>query len=922
MSTPNFKRDFTAAYPKDATPEDVPPLTEGATKIWTEVRDPECTRCPLGVGGVFRIAETVCVTGSGPVPARGALVGEGPGEDEDRLEHVWVGQASAYLHNCLLDVGIDPEQVYETNATKCRPPWEDKDDRVAEAIKPCKPYLLEELKRVRPEVVLVMGGAALLSLTGMRGVKAKRGTEYWDEDLQTWVIVTVHPAAVFREPQLHELFMADLAKFARRLSGEAPPAPPKLTVCETADQVAAALDELHGAKVVTLDLETQGKEHWRSHAKIWCIALSSDPDRAFLIPLEHPESPFVTQPILDGEEYSAALAKRKRRGDEVGPRVREWLAQPWREVATPDLHNVYGLLRAFFADARASGHNVKFDATWMERRGIKVTVRFDTMLAAHLLNENRAMNLESLCVTELGVTGWGKRKVSFSPPDALKIMGPYCGTDAAYDHALGVKLSGQLRAGSQNFQRLFQKVCLPAVSVFRDAELNGIWLDRRRCEKQLKAAVRERGKIDTRLLERVHKSLQDQANFGSVDFLNLWLFGAGPAGLGLPGIRRVKDKDGKARYSTDEATLQELAPRSEAVGLLLVRRSAEKTVEFFESWLAAADENDYVHPSFNLVGTVTGRKSSGFHTVPRETTRAGARSVFGAPQEPDETAPEGWTFVECDFSQIELRIAAWLAEEPTMLAIFRNGGDIHTYTAGLVTGKLQKVAKKLGLENRSIAELSAVPEFNAELEAFVTKEERRKAKAVNFGFLYGMGAAKFQEYALDSYDQELSMAECEAFRTTYFLTYEELLVWHERQRRLVARPPHEVASPLDRIRRLPMIFSQDWDVRGKAERQAINSPVQGLAPDLVQLAVNKLVKLFGDGGEARFLGEVHDSALFMVRTDRLEKWLPVIKHEMEHPDLEAFSVEIPIPLKVDISVGTHWGATSEEEAEEILRRAA
>lgn len=921
-TTPNFKRDFTAPYSEDATPDDLPPRSDGAERIWLEVRDSECDRCPLGMGGVHRVAQTVCITGDGPVPAAGALVGEGPGAVEDALERVFVGQTSAYLYSCLLDVGIDPEQVYSTNATRCVPPRENKDDRVVEAVKPCKPYLLEELKRVHPTVVLTMGNAALQSVTGMRGVLKKRGTEYFDEEIDAWVVVTVHPAAVFREPQLHEGFMADLAKFARRLHGEQPPPPPEVVTCLTVDQVAVALDELRGAKVVTFDLETQGLEHWHPHSKIWCVGLSTDPSRAFLVPLEHPESPFVVGPKLDGEAYSAALARRKRGGDEVGPRIREWLSWPWSELATPDLHRVYDLLRAFFADAQVSGHNLKFDTTWWARRNIETRVRFDTMLAAHLLNENRAMNLESLCMTELGVQGWGKRKVAFDPPDALSIMGPYCATDAAHDHALGGKLSAQLRQGSENFQNLFQRVSLPAVDVFRDAELHGIWLDRERCETRLAKARKERDKIDQQLLKHVPKTLRSQAEetiakgkspFGSTDFLNLWLFGAKPNGLGLSGIRRVKDKGGKPRWSTDEATLQELAPHSEAVGLMLVRRSAEKTVEFFESWLSVVDENDYVHPSFNLVGTVTGRKSSGFHTVPRESTRPGARSIFGA--------PEGWTFVECDFSQVELRIAAWLAEEPTMLAVFQNGGDIHTYTAGMVTGKLQKIAKKLGLEDKSIVELSAEAEFNELLEASVTKEERHRAKAINFGFLFGMGAAKFQLYALENYDQELSLPECEEFQNTYFEIYGGLGPWHEHQRQLVKKPPHEVWSPIDRIRRLPMIFSSDWDVAGKAERQAINSPVQGLAPDLVQLAVNKLVKMFSSD-EARFLGEVHDSALFVVRTDVLEKWLPIIKWEMEHPNLGAFDVEIPVPLKVDVSIGEHWGETSEENAEAILREAA
>lgn len=901
----------------ELTVQDMPPRSPGAEAIWLEVRRDDCAECDLGVNKPGQAAKTTCLTGSGPVPCRAMIVGEGPGLTEDDLERPFVGDAGEYLDNLLLDVGLQSEDIYRTNATKCLPPRNDKDDWVAQAVKPCKPYLMEEIERVKPDVILVMGNPALKSLTGLSGITKKRGMEFYDEGLKAWIIVTLHPAGVLRAPHRHAELFADLQKFARRLRGEETGLPePEVVTCNTVAEVKQALDELKDERVVTVDLETQGFDHFRPESKIWCLALSADPSKAYLIPLEHPESPFVNGPDLGDEEYSYKLAKRKK--SVAGAVIRQWIEQPWRDVARPELHEVWELLRTFISEHRMNGHNVKFDAIWLARRGVEAWIWFCTMMSAHILNENRELGLGSLSVTELGVQGWGKKKVQFVPPDALSIMGPYCGTDAAYDHALYLKDRVRLEENPE-LARLFSAVSMPAVRVFKKSEMAGIWLDEVRAKDRLEKAREERSEVECRLNKRLPAGFQDRAReialedksiFNSPDFLSQWLFSDAPTGLGLTPLRRTKKG-----FSTDEHDLLILGENNEAVAELLEFRKRKKTVEFFETWLGAVGPGGWVHPSFNLAGTVTGRKSSGFHVVPRESTRPGGRSIFGAP--PD------YIFVECDFSQIELRIAAWLADEPTMLAIFRNGGDIHLYTAALVTGKMHELQDEMGLSELSIGDLSAVPEFNERLKKVVTKEERRAAKAVNFGFLYGMGAAGFRIYALESYGVTLSAEECVEFRNAYFMNYSGLIPWHEQQKRKARRPPYEVRSPIDRIRRLPMILSSDWEIQGRAERQSINSPVQGMAPDLVQLAVNVLDEMFGDGDEARFVGEVHDSAFFYVRANALAQWLPRIKHVMEHPPIEEiFRLEVPVPLEVDIAIGQHWGETSTEAAQEYLREAA
>lgn len=230
-------------------------------------------------------------------------------------------------------------------------------------------------------------------------------------------------------------------------------------------------------------------------------------------------------------------------------------------------------------------------------------------------------------------------------------------------------------------------------------------------------------------------------------------------------------------------------------------------------------------------------------------------------------------------SQIEMRIAAHYSDDPTLKRIFREGRDVHMEMAVKITNKPAK---------------------------FVKKEERKKAKSVNFGYLFGMGWKKYITYAYDNYDLVVTADEAQSTRDEYFGTFRRLRPWHDRQRRLVNNYK-QVTSLIGRTRHLPDIDSEDEEVRQEAERQAINSPVQGLASDLNLLALIILHNLM-DPKEARIVGTVHDSTLFEIRADKVDKWVPIIKQVMENlPLKQKFGVTLDVPIKVDITVGTHWG---------------
>jgi DNA polymerase I-like protein with 3'-5' exonuclease and polymerase domains len=213
-----------------------------------------------------------------------------------------------------------------------------------------------------------------------------------------------------------------------------------------------------------------------------------------------------------------------------------------------------------------------------------------------------------------------------------------------------------------------------------------------------------------------------------------------------------------------------------------------------------------------------------------------------------------------------------------MKRMFLLGRDIHSEQASNLTGKL-------------IEEL--------------TKEERKLAKAVNFGFLYGMFPKKFIKYCKENFGIDVSLAEAEVARDKYFAQFPGLVRWHSRQKRLAHRH-QQVSSAIGRVRHLPDIMSPDNGVRMEAERQAINSPIQGLASDITLFGMVKLHPLL-DHREARMVMTLHDGIGFEIKEDRVEHYAPLIKETLENlPLAKTFGARISVPLIADVEAGTHW----------------
>jgi DNA polymerase I-like protein with 3'-5' exonuclease and polymerase domains len=503
-----------------------------------------------------------------------------------------------------------------------------------------------------------------------------------------------------------------------------------------------------------------------------------------------------------------------------------------------------------------------------------MSIFYDTMLAAHCLGEERGLSLLNQASTELGVDDWGKGTHSFgdakTPPDPL--WGPdglayYNARDAGYTHLLYEAQRDQLVA-HQDQARLMKLLAFPGMNAVCQMELNGIWVDLDRLEKRREELLARREAARIEMLQYVSDDFRESADFANEHFLRRWIFGQLPDGLGLEPVSFTEKTQ---KPQVDEAALTALSAKHPAMEVLMRFRRATKHVQFLDGWKTFMDRGHRLHPRFNMTGTVTGRRSCSdpnLQQVPRDKY---IRSIIGA--------PPGWRLLEIDYSQIEVRLSAWFAEEDTMLALYADDKDVYIHIASLIYEKP---------------------------ESEVTRSERQGAKAVVLGFLYGMGPRSFVIYAKETFDVDFTLDQGRAFRETFFSAYPRLLPWHDRQRKLV-RQHLQVSSPIGRVRHLKRVLSLDEFTRAKAERQAINSPVQGFGGDLT-LATNLSLMPELDPEECLVVGDIHDALLFQVRDDVWEKWAHRILTVMQDPPaLSPFNANAPVRFLAEGKIGQHWG---------------
>ncbi|AYN66559.1 DNA polymerase I [Euzebyella marina] len=521
-------------------------------------------------------------------------------------------------------------------------------------------------------------------------------------------------------------------------------------------------------------------------------------------------------------------------------------------------------LRPFFESESIEkiGQNLKYDIKVLDKYKVQVNGKlFDTMLAHYLINPDMRHNMDVLSETYLNYTPIsiteligkkGKNQLTMREVP-LEKQTEYAVEDADITFQLAQHFRPELAEAKT--EDLFNTIEVPLLRVLADMELEGVNLD----EEFLKSLSKDLTNDIKNLEEKIYDTAGEEFNIGSPKQLGEILFDK----------MKLVDKPKKTKtgqYSTSEDVLSYLAKDHDIIQHVLDYRGLTKLKSTYVDALPEQVESSTgrVHTDYMQTVAATGRLSSNnpnLQNIPVRTERGREVRKAFIPKDDD------YTLLAADYSQIELRIIAALSEETTMIEAFKNGEDIHASTASKV--------------------------FNVPIDE-VTREQRSNAKTVNFGIIYGVSA-----FGLSN-QTDLSRSEAKDLIDTYYKTYPKLRNYISEQIDF-ARDHGYVQTVLGRRRYLKDINGNNAVVRGAAERNAVNAPIQGSAADIIKIAmINIHKKLKKDNFKSKMLLQVHDELVFDVYRPELEKIKPLIKSEMEN------AYKIAVPLDVEIGLGDNW----------------
>jgi DNA polymerase I len=588
----------------------------------------------------------------------------------------------------------------------------------------------------------------------------------------------------------------------------------------------ALLETLRRAERIAFDTETTGVDMTR--CELVGIAFCVQAGAACYVPVEMTDAPMPQWALRPGSAQ-------------------------WQALAHALLHSTAELV----------AHNAKYDLGVLKRAGLSLPVErivYDTMIALFLLSplKRGSAGLKAAAAELLGwqmteiheLIGDGRHQISMRDVP-IDLITPYACADA--DATFRLRDAVESRLGALHLQRLFREVELPLIPVLTDMELLGVAID----VPHLNGLAHEIAARMRALEADIYKSAGRVFNVGSSQQLGKVLYQT----LGLP----VKLSDDDRNPSTRAHTLDNLKDLHPIVPLVMTHRELAKLFGTYADALPRLinPHTGRVHTSFNQAVVVTGRLSStgpNLQNIPI-TSEMGRRVRAGF------IAREAGSVLSADYSQVELRLLAHLADDGVLRAAFQRGEDIHMSTAAAI--------------------------YNVELSA-VTAEQRAFAKRINFGICYGMGA-----YSL-ARSTGMTEQDAERFIAQYFKRFSRVKAWLDATKRKMA-----AAGYVDTLygRRRPFQDMRDRTPaeRKRAERLAINHPVQGTAADVIKLAMIKLHrKLLAGGYASRMTLQVHDELVLDVAAGEAEAVAALVRTEMED------AAPLSVPLGVEIGIGPNW----------------
>ncbi|HSL31079.1 MAG TPA: DNA polymerase I [Anaerolineales bacterium] len=594
-------------------------------------------------------------------------------------------------------------------------------------------------------------------------------------------------------------------------------------IVDTPEKLADLVNELNNAEIISFDTETTSTEEMR--ADIVGIALAIREGEGYYIPVGHHAG--MNLPL---EQVISALKE---------------------PLTNPKIGKI--------------AHNAKYDYIVLAKQGLYVSpLTFDTMLAEFIIDPgSRNMGLKNLAFNKLGeemthiedLIGKGKKQITMAEV-AIESAAPYAVADAEVTlRLLPIQIEGLKRV---NGEKLLYEIDLPLTPVLADMEMAGISLDLPFFQETGKRLEQRLAEIEKQVYETVGKTF----NINSTQQLSDVLFNR----LGLEPPDRG-NKTASGHFSTSAGVLDLLRGKHPVVDSVLEHRELSKLKSTYVDALQAAlnSETGCVHTSYSQIGAVTGRLSSSnpnLQNIP-------IRSEEGRRLRHGFVAGKGNVLLSVDYSQIELRIVAHMAQDESMLAAFRAGEDIHATTAAAIYG--------------------IRPDE-------VTSRMRRIAKGVNFGLIYGMSVFGLTRYT------ELTLAEAETFVKTYFEKFPGVKRYLDGIRKLAAQQGY-VETLLGRRRYFPALQSKaNVQIKNREEREAINAPVQGTAADIMKIAMLHVPPALKAAGlKGRMLLQVHDELVLECPADEVQETARVVQEAMTN------AYPLSIPLSTEARYGVSWG---------------
>lgn len=819
------------------------------------------------------------VLGNGPKQADLVIVGEAPGREEVGVGRGFVGRSGQLLDRALSEVGLSRKDIAFSNAVLCHPPENRTPDK--DEIAACNERLIAEVLAYQPKVVLGLGATALSALTVTKGragaatISSQRGImrpwlpPTWVEEQQgkrkiktvrvrqegeeqgVFLMPTWHPAYILRSPTQYTIWVQDLHAVADYLRGDRQAilstAEVGYVICSTLQALTRELSRFQST-VISVDVETASDD------SLLCVGLCDVPE----------SGPVVIVP-------------------------QELLYVPEAKV----------LLSQFLSTHQPMGHNLRFDTKSLWRAGIACHVGEDTLLAHYSLVPGNAPDdghesvvtkrgLKVLAQQILGVDDWATSLKPYTRGGKWEdvpraILFPYNAKDVAYTARIYGHIDTALRKDADAL-RVYRELLLPATNVLAKMEYLGVRIDREALEAL--GATLEDDRTETLLqLRQIAapeiEALEAELNAARTDRMTTdpREFTPGSwqqvSNLVYQKLKMPRPMDSRGG-GTDEATLTAIANAAASipglergakiVGLLLDFRHTQKLLStYVVAFQSALDSEDRLHASFNLHTTSSGRLSSSSPNLQNQPKRRGAevRNLF--------VATPGYTLVEADLSQAEVRTAAGLSGDPNLIAVVQEGGDMHRANAARI--------------------------FNKRPED-VTDKERQVGKSVTFSTLYGADAPKVAQIS------GLPLHEAEEVIARFFAAYPRLKEFFKYlEAEVVAGRP--IITPYGRKRTIEYLPTSGKE-RGDILRSIANYPVQSTASDIT---LSSLVRIGGiiDWKSVRLLLTVHDSMLFEVNAsvDPVEfaHWVTAeMVRVTPFPD---------VPFVADAKIGERWGSLKE-----------